>query len=283
MKRTFARIALVLIGFGALPLLMGPSGGYPSRPRFQSVGIGAVPSGTDFTLSQASAAAFPIFQTWCSNGSTSGARCWAWFENASIAGLSLKATQDNGTLNPGTVFSATRGGANLSDIQIGDTTSNATFEVRGTGVISLGDAGVTSINGGGVDLTPTTGTFTSNPQGTGCTTSTITWSYARVGKLVSLKITGKTGFPVACSGATMLDGTANMPAAIRPATDQTQLMAPSFTNNATLTLGCIFVRSGGGIDMGVAPTGGSNCANGSWSGVGNRDFPLGASFTFSKD
>ena len=252
---------IILVGLA--PALMGPSGGFPSRPRFQAVGVGTVaPANSGQQAWSGSVGAAGLVQT--TTNTNNGATAFSAWRLVNDAAHTAQIGQTSSTTASSFIYT---GGPTTEQMFLG-TNENIpiTFGVNGTEVLRL-----TSTD---------TGTFNSNVQGTGCTTGSVTWAYKKMGAVVALKITARTNFPAACSGGTMIDSSGNIPAAIRPTTTTT-LTGGVFTNNAVTQLGCVDITPGGNMNYGVLATGGGSCGGSNWTGAGNRDFAVGTQYSYS--
>jgi hypothetical protein len=273
MKRAIAIIALGLT-FGAVPLLMGPSGGFPARPRFQSVGVGVVAPANAGQLSlSGSVGAAGLAQS--STNTNNGATSFGAWRLMNDAGHTMQMGQTSSTAASAFIYA---GGPTTEQGFLG-TNENVpvSFGVNGTEVMRLTNGAIAGPSN--VSMTPSTGTFASNVQGTGCTTGSVTWSWYKMGSTVTMKITARTNFPAACSGGTMADTSGNFPVAIRPTNSTSNTPSGTFTNNGTVAPGCVALGSTGNISYGIADATGCNLTG--WTGAGNRDFAVGSGVSYT--
>jgi hypothetical protein len=273
-KRAIGLIALALT-LGAVPMLMGPSGGYPSRPQFQAVGVGTTAPAIAglINLTGNATTGFTQISRNTSNGATSF-NSWRLQNDASHT---AQIGQTSSTAASAFVYT---GGPTTEQMFLG-TNENVpvSFGVNGVEVMRLTSAGI--FGASSVSITPTSGTFSSTPQATGCTTFTINLSYKKIGAMVVLKVLSRTGFPAACSGGTMIDNSGAIPVSLRPTTNTNAPSNGLFTNNATSVPGCLILTSGGNLNWAIVD--GTGCNSGGWTGVGNRDFGVGSTFVYSTD
>ncbi len=184
-SRKRASLATVALLAALLPALMGPTGGYPARPTFQSVGVGG----------PASAAAGELVRL---RGPASGGANTAYVRFQDSAAVSIGYVGDAGGAENDMYLAATVSGANINLTTIG------------TGSVLIN----------GVNVTPTTTTATGTI--TGCTTApTTTFRYVRIGNLV----TGSVDNISCTSNATSMTFTGAVPSAMQPARTQTLVMA----------------------------------------------------------
>lgn len=117
------------------------------------------------------------------------------------------------------------------------------------------------------DTTGSTGTFTAT-YSTGCTTQpTQTFSYAQVGAIVYLQMTGS--FTCTGNATTMVTSTPPLPAAIWPTSGTFTISNVALVNNGTQTgTGCIRVLTTGNIQLGIADS--TGCQSSGWTASGTR-------------
>jgi len=231
--------ALKRIGFFALlalaPALMAPTGGLPSRPKFQAVGINTPPLAAAGSLAVANQGVFSlaaVTNTYPISISSSLPGIWvnesdqaadnrAWNFLADGKQLRIQAVNDAGTVADNIIIASRGSGTVISQIDIGSASNPI-------------------IAGNGVPMTPTTGTFTATLNGVG-TTVQGTASYYTIGKMVMIVIPALTG----SSNTTSMSIT-GIPSALWPVS--TQQMA--FTSTLLVDNGALCSTCNGEISSG---------------------------------
>jgi hypothetical protein len=129
------RISLLLTLGALLPLMMAPTGGFPSRPTFQSVNIGSITTSTNRALAITSASAAPYVVLSDAAAAANG-RAVFWQSNGGTLRLGLINDTFSTTSD---VFNAQRtsGTTTATSILFGNATDNPTYAFLGTGDLTL--------------------------------------------------------------------------------------------------------------------------------------------------
>lgn len=237
------RIAsLVLLG-ALLPALMAPTGGIPSRPRFQSVGIGATPAtGNALTVANNNVGNQIIVR-----GGSAGASNVAYVR-----------FQDSAQTSVGYVGDA--GGAE-NDMYLAATVSGASINLNtvGTGLVRVNS----------VDITPTTGTFVVTFDDACTTSPTVTYTYLKSGNEVTIQPTASSGFPCTGDSTSFATTATPVPAALRPATNPVNCQIQAgFQDNGATTLAAGLLGTSGTFQYSRITT-----TSTTWTAAGNRIGP----------
>ncbi|MGH8224419.1 MAG: hypothetical protein ACREQZ_15740 [Woeseiaceae bacterium] len=274
MRRPLVNLAAFAFGL-ALPLLMAQVGGFPSRPRFQTllVGIGAAPTQPgEVTFRNDINDAHDLFVDNDSNGTANQARLIA---SSGDAQVQIQA-----------------GGSGRTAVLLTNGTVGAVGVVKTFGAIPLefGTGGTLAATISSAQVmnfvkTPTiagtplleSGTFIASFSAACTTTPTITFDYQRSGNIVTLAIVGTTGFP--CTGdSTSFDSVSSqLPASIIPAAGGGTGFGGSvwsgFTDNSAATWGQMSVNSDGSLQFSNCATFGAGCSSLGWTAALNRNVP----------
>lgn len=275
MRRALGFVGGILAAV-ALALLMAPTGGFPSRPRFQAVGVGqAAPAtaGNVAVTGTLTAEGSGTFQNFVAS-STSPRLCFDdtdaatdergyWISNAS--GLfRIFASPDSGTcstVSATTPFQISRTGTTIDSIALT----------------------ATAITGNGIALTPESGSFVVTFE-TACTTSpTATFDYQKVGNTVTLALVSVAGF-VCTSDSTSFSTTGTpVPASIRPSAYPSAASTTpihGFTDNGAATWASIVIFNTGGVSFARCATFGADCNVSGWTASGNKSVAAGKTVTY---
>ncbi len=228
LKRRVALIAAACLA-ALCPMLMAPSGGFPSQPQFVAVGVGTAP-GSAGTLSLSHNA-------------------------ASASDRTVNATAPSGDSRLGTLSTAT--GNAFIDLDTAGTANWVIGNRRSDGHLVISNAQdfsvpVLDMPTGGATTVPTavSGTFSSTLTN-GCTTTpSATVTYVKTGNVVTLRWPATSW---SCTSNALAHNTdASIPAAIRPSTSR--CASPMiFENNGVLgVLGEVYVTSAGVLQFGTA-------------------------------
>lgn len=241
--RIVAFVAGVLAVASVAAVAQTSGGGFPSRPRFQSVGVGAQAPGAGrvtITAPTGVAALTVNGNTIQFNGLTGDAPRMRFSTTVGVA-------REYGI---GTGFVS-----NAGEFAIFDYTATAErFRIATTG-----DATFTgNVTAGNI----TSGTFAGTLTGL-TTTPATSYRWARAGNVVSLCVLGNTG----TSNAATLGDTAVAPAAIRPPSTTSRQGTLVVQDNGSQQIGILQVDDAGAITYGrgVATTG--------WTGSGSKGIP----------
>lgn len=255
-------------------LLMAPTGGFPSRPRFQAVGVGvAAPSTTG---------AITTSDTIESQGSTSFRATSATAPRVCFDDTDA-ATDERGYLinNSTGLFRVWL----TTDASVCSPSGGTiAFEINRTG--STADSielTATALSHNGVDLTPESGSFVVTFE-TACTTSpTATFDYQKVGNTVTLALVSVAGF-VCTSDSTSFSTTGTpVPASIRPSAYPSSASTTpihGFTDNGAATWGAIVIFNTGGVSFARCATFGADCNVSGWTASGNKSVAAGKTVTY---
>jgi len=254
MKTKTKIFAAALLGL-CLPLMIAAtSGGLPSRPRFQSVGIGTPPPSTtpDQVLELRTDVAGPTGVTLLMTKGTAGTDQKTW----GIGGRLAPNTFCIGTYSDAKSFSQCglgmqRTGVAITDVSFGNNIDNPTFTFNGTGAISGVGSGLTSLNATNLssgtvndarlstNVAPSTGSgnFTLS---TGCTTTpSIPYTYVKLGNIVVLTIGA-----VACTSNSTTFIITGVPAAIQPVSQSVTVPMCAMQNaSSTVMTGSLNVNA----------------------------------------
>jgi hypothetical protein len=267
------RVAWAMISCAFLALAVtAQQTGMPSRPQIQALRAGSVSAVTplgagEIALGNTASSFNPLHI--CANGQAAGSRCYGvriggggdfQLDVASDAGVPGSAALDIG-----------RSGAAVSTINIGNATDNPTFAFLGTGAISANS----------VDMTPTTGSITATFDDACTTSPTATIVYYKIGKVVTFRVTGTSGFTCTGDSTNFATTGAPIPAALRPTTGNPKSpQFDGFTDNATAAFGCYTYGAGGNFS--IAKGTATGCA-GAWTAAGTRSLSSGATFSWTTD
>ncbi len=272
--RTWSKVALLAFCAG-LPLLMAPSSsGIPSRPRFQSVGVGqTAPSGAGNLTATGTVAAFNVQSDFASI--TTMAAVTATITNLNGAGLAtfssatpeLRFMESDASAN-NQLWGWRVEGEQLCLRVLDDTASSAATVLcvdRTGNTVDLINLQATAVQANGVAVaTGESGTFAATLT-TGCTTTpSLNFRWARAGNVVTIASTGTT---TCTSNSNTVLLTAAVPAAIRPTVNQcvAYIMA---TDNGVGTNAAVQIQTDG--DINIAEGLGSNCSALSWTSSGTK-------------
>ena len=142
---------------------------------------------------------------------------------------------------------------------------------------SLIELDATAIDSNGVDMTPASGTFTLDWPDVCTTTPSGSWSYAKMGNIVTLTPdpnASSYGFTCTSDTTTFVSDT-DIPAAIRPTSGTYIPLAPTFVeNNGVPENGCISVNVGGSLSV-VRNNGSNLCSTATgWTASGAKTVTL---------
>lgn len=292
------RAGLVLAGLLAAlaPMLMAPTGGLPSRPLFQAVGVGAaVPAtgilnaatdlqinGTSISgglgssnipLLNASALTFPNLLS-TTIGATS-----ATSNNAVSA--HTNSTHETAFVADSSGTAAACLSANGSGVagQCGMPAGDSGLAVQGTMFLHASNGTIQTDAGTVPWAVTTSGTFTATLS-TGCTTTpTTTAKWAKTGSLVVIEYAGFSS----CTSNSVLASTDNsIPAAIRPPVTHGLGPIVDAEDNGGRTLACVSVTSTGGLSFSLFSLGAgfNGCSGTSFTNTGTKGFGGGFVVTY---
>lgn len=251
MKRIWAWLSVIL-ALGALPMLMGPSGGYPSFPRLQGFSAGS-PCTKLHTLAAfgelcATTAPTINFQ---STGGAADVKIWDFYGDST------------GVFHGRTVNDAYTVGNDW--IQVARTAGSPN-------TIAFGAPGGLSANG--VDLTPTSGNFVATFDSACTVNPTATFRYQRVGNVVVVKLASVSGMPCTSNSVNFSTSGAPVPAAIRPST--TSVASPqfgAFVDNGVGVGGMISFSTAGNVVM-ARCTSAVSCTTGTFTSSGSKSIDV---------
>lgn len=244
----FRGIAAAAALAAVLPLLMAPSGGFPSRPTFQAVTVVGNATGAS-----------------CGAGGGT-ALCVKGFQNA--ASLIVDGSSTTGQ----SLGLATLAGTNSSDYSLlvmNQAGTSTYLKVDGAGNITTPNAASTPWN--------VTGTYTATLS-TGCTTTpTATAKWARAGSIVTIAFGS---FGTCTSNSTLRSLDASVPAGERPSSTQDVVIGYAEDNGAKVPAVCARVQTSGVIDFDTGGTTGGSCAGANWTSSGTTGFGSGFTITY---
>jgi len=288
MRKLGALVAAILLTVAAGA---ATTGGFPSRPQFQALGVGTTAPANvgEASLTANANATRSVVLTNSSNGTANGERI------ALVSGDASGAVWVAGSGLTSSILTSGPTGAQLVVRTLGAVPvvfgTNGTYrgEINDTGAIY---AGTLTVNGASATLpssttaggslvcradgtncpaTSSNGTFTASFDDACSTTPTVTFDYEKNGNLVTLVATAVSGFP--CTGDSTSFATTGTPApaAIRPTqavngAQQNQL--GGFTDSGTATLGCFLIATSGNVQFLKSVS--SSCAGTTWTASGNR-------------
>jgi hypothetical protein len=239
------------------------TGGFPSRPRFQAVGIGTTAPTDVGSLtatnsihinSAATGANFRVTAgqpRFCAeeNDAVAGEQSWIFRANGGTFTLLTGADQCS-VIGAGTVFAVERTGATVDSIALT----------------------ATDVTVNGVSVAAESGTFTAS-MGAACnTTPTITFDYQKIGNIVTLQAVADSGFPCTSDSTSFLSSAGAAPVSIRPASGTGARSTPldSFENAGVEAWAVMQVGTDGAIGFFRCATFGANC--GTWTNSGDKGF-----------
>lgn len=225
--------------------------GFPSRPRFQSVGVGQTNTNTGQIRITGTAPGYYLTES-----------------DAPLNEKVYRIVSGAGDLFWGTTNDALGGGNNFFMVtrtgDVVDTVALAatTVTVNSSAVCT---ANGTNCPGGGI----TQGTFTVTWDDACTTSPTSTFDYVNAGGAVTLVLRSNSGFPCTSDSTLLTTTTASMPAAIRPVTSIASMnMYAGGTNNGTATNVCLTILSTGIMAVTQAATYGASCT--AWAAAANK-------------
>ncbi len=278
-RRTLSIAGALALGL-ALPFLVaqtGPSGGLPSRPRFQALGLGTTAPtivGEISALGNVNTALSIVLDN-DSNGTTNSAR---------FCGSSGDA---------GACFFVAGSGRTSAIITGGPTGAQAVLRTLGNHPLVFGTSNTLAVTISGsqvVDFvnTPTIasspiiegGTFTASFDNACTTTPTVTFDWQRAGNVVTLSPVSQSGF--SCTGDSTSFATTGtpVPAALRPVFQVTSGVLDGFTNNSAATWAEYTIGTGGDIAVNRCSSLTADCSVTGWTAALNRAFALGSTVTY---
>jgi hypothetical protein len=265
-KAAFALGLLISVTLTAL----AATGGYPSRPIFQSVGVNTIAPATAGSI----AATTATFTSAANQGGvrlTSASPTHVWTES--------DATADNQS------WRIRVNGEALGWYAVNDAfgAENAFITVQRTGTtIDSVDIAGTAVTANGVGVaTETSGTFTATFDDACTTSPTLTFDYVKTGSQVTVIETAQTG--MGCTGDSTSFATtgAPIPAALRPTASTTVRFrgSGSLVNNGANVDSCVTFSSSGNVVFHTYAS--SDCNVTGWTAAGTRNGAvIGATYTW---
>jgi hypothetical protein len=246
----------------ALFALMAPTGGFPSRPRFQAVGVG--------TSAPATAGTVLISTVPNELGVTSQLGVQA----AGSANFGIRdATNDIEVL---VRADSVTGG-------VVGTFTNHPFEVRTNNTARLtvsADGTAVQVNGAAVATTET-GSFTASFDDACTTTPTITFDYQRVKNVVTLRQTSQSGFSCTADSTAFATTATPVPTAIRPTSGTFQgPVHMGYLDNGANTWAVVQIGATGNVSFLRCGTFGALCSATGWTNSGSRGINLATPVTY---
>jgi hypothetical protein len=244
MKRIIAWLS-VIFALGAVPMLMGPTGGYPSRPTFQTVTVSAN-GGESIRLSDTAQAA-DTKNTLIRTGS-----------NGRF--LVQTANDASPTTPVSNVISAQRTTTASTIIDIGNATDNPTFNVNA------------------ISLTPLSNHFTANFAAACTVAPSAVIGYQVVGNFVTMWVESVSGFPCTSNSTSFTTTATPVPAGIRPTVQVYSITNGCLDNGAAVRCDLQLTPTGD-ISIGnLAAAGVSPSDSVNWTAAGNKNLgtPIGA-------
>lgn len=255
-RRTWFGLAAFAAVASLAPALMAPTGGYPSAPTFQRVGIGAAPGSTNRLLN-ISGTPGPYIAV---SDTSQAANARATILQSLNGSPALIVCNDAFAVCSG-VLGSTRSGTAVATVTLGNATDNPTFSVNG------------------VTLTPLSGSFVASFDAACTTTPTATYAYQKLGNVVTIEVTATSGFNCTADVSNFDTTGTPVPAALRPAT--ATVFGPQRTgafDNGTAVCSQLSITTAGNIAIRSL-----NCASGNlntWTAAGARGFGNNDSFTY---
>jgi hypothetical protein len=282
MRTTRHFIAALALG-ALLPVALAvyaQSGGYPTRARFNSIGVGAAPPAgnggiavttvngiapSDFArLSQAN--------TW--NGGTQISRSTGgtvgWRSNYNDSVFTDFVSSSSGV-----------GYAGTSSNHPFRLLSNNAERIKIAADGSLIELDATVIDSNGVDMTPASGTLTATFDDACGTSPTVTFDYQKIGNVVHLYADATSGFSCTGDSTNFITTGTPVPAAIRPTNASVcSNLISGFFDNGAAAAATLCVNSGGNVFFGRYATFGAG--SGAWTAAGVRNVPTaGVNITYT--
>lgn len=223
---------LLLCFIAALPLLMAPSGGFPSRPTFQQVFVRGPTSAPQVSVRSTSAGASNV----------------SYVQFADNAGTQQGYVGDNSSGNNDIALQASSASANVNLVP--------------------GAGGSAQVNGVTI-ATQETGSFVAVFDQACTTNLNVTVNWARTGNMITMRFPNTSN---TCTSDTIefISG-ANIPAAIRPADTIETPVLNGFLNNATNVAACMWINGAGG-NIEFQRFDGARCLPGTWTNSGTKGF-----------
>lgn len=265
----------------ALPFLVaqtGPSGGLPSKPRFQALGLGTPAPTTTGALSALGNTNAPVTHTIDndSNGTANLAR--STINSGDATGEFLVAGSGRTAVilvnGPTSVSQAALRTSTASPLLLG-TNNTLAATISAAQVVDF-------VNTPTIASSPIIegGTFTASFDDACTTTPTVTFDWQRAGNVVTLSPVSQSGF--SCTGDSTSFATTGtpVPAALRPVFQVTSGVLDGFTNNSAATWAEYTIGTTGAIAVNRCSSLTADCAVTGWTAALNRAFALGSTVTY---